>query len=64
MLGPAWGDAQPPVRQILLLQSFDRGNMIVDHFTGNLRVELDQRAGEAGERRSGRRGSDRVCRRA
>jgi signal transduction histidine kinase len=45
MLGAASGEAQPPVRQVLLLQSFDRGNMIVDQFTGNFRVELDQRAG-------------------
>jgi hypothetical protein len=31
MLGPASGEeAQPPVRQVLLLQSLDRGNMIVD----------------------------------
>jgi signal transduction histidine kinase len=45
MVGPASGEAQPPVRQLLLLQSYDRGNMILDHFTGNLRVDLDQRAG-------------------
>ena len=46
MLGPASGEeAQPAVRQVLLLQSFDRGNMILDYFTGNLRVDLDQRAG-------------------
>lgn len=29
-----------------MLQSFDRGNMILDHFTSNLRVELDQRSEE------------------
>ncbi len=45
MLGPASGEAQPPVQQVLMLQSFDRGNMIIDHFTGNLRVDLDRRAG-------------------
>ncbi len=28
-----------------MLQSFDRGNMTLDHFTGNFRVDLDQRAG-------------------
>ncbi len=44
MLGPASGEAQPPAQQVLMLQSFDRGNMIIDHFTGNLRVELDRRA--------------------
>jgi signal transduction histidine kinase len=45
MVGPASGEAQPPVRQVLLLQSYDRGNMILDHFTGNLRVDLDRSAG-------------------
>ena len=45
MLGPASGEAQPPVQQVLMLQSFDRGNMILDHFTSNLRVDLDGRAG-------------------
>jgi signal transduction histidine kinase len=45
MLGPPSGEAQSPVRQILLLQSFDRGNVVLDHFTGNLRVDLDRRAG-------------------
>ena len=33
------------VQQVLVLQSFDRGNLALDHFTGNFRVELDQRAG-------------------
>ena len=41
MLGAASGEAQPPVRQVLVLQSFDRGNLILDHFTGNFRVDLD-----------------------
>ena len=45
MINRASGEAQPPVRQVLLLQSFDRGNMIVDHFTGNLRVDLDRNVG-------------------
>ncbi len=45
MLDRASGEAQPPVRQVLLLQSYDRGNMIIDHFTGNLRVDLDRSAG-------------------
>ena len=44
LFGPAWSEAQPPIRQILLLQSLDRGNMVVDRFTGNLRVDLDRRA--------------------
>ena len=37
---------QPAVRQVLVLQSFDRGNLVLDHFTGNFRVDLDQRAGQ------------------
>jgi signal transduction histidine kinase len=45
MLGPVSGQAQPPVRQVLLLQSYDRGNLILDHFTGSLRVDLDRSAG-------------------
>ena len=36
-------EAQPPVHQVLVLQSFDRGSLTVDHFTGNFRVDLDQR---------------------
>ena len=44
LLGAAPSDAQPVVRQVLVLQSFDRGNPSVDQFTGNFRVELDRRA--------------------
>jgi hypothetical protein len=33
------------VRQVLVLQTFDRGNLIIDHFTGNFRIDLEQRAG-------------------
>ena len=36
-------EAEPKVRQVLMLQSFDRGNMTLDYFTGNFRVNLDQR---------------------
>jgi signal transduction histidine kinase len=46
ILAAAPVEAQAPVRQILVLHSFDRGNMILDHFTGGLRVELDRGAGE------------------
>ena len=63
-LGAASSEAQSPVRQVLVLQSFDRGNLILDHFTGNFRVDLIQRAGTTCELRSGPRGSDRVRRRA
>jgi len=37
--------AEPPVRQVLVLQSFDRGNLVLDHFTTNFRVDLDQYVG-------------------
>ena len=43
--GIASAEAAPVVRQVLVLQSFDRGNLIVDSFTGHFRVELDERAG-------------------
>jgi len=39
-------DAVEPARQVLVLQSFNRGILVVDHFTGDFRVELDQRAGK------------------
>jgi signal transduction histidine kinase len=45
VLAAAPSAAQPPVRQILVLHSFDRGNITVDHFTANFRVELDRRVG-------------------
>ena len=45
MLTAAWGEAAPAVRQVLVLESFDRGNMTLDRLTGNFRVDLDQRAG-------------------
>ena len=41
-----------------MLQSFDRGNIVVDRFTANFRVELDQRAERARERRPDRRGAN------
>ena len=47
VLAAASSEAQPAVRQVLLLQSFPRGNMPDDHLTGNFRVDLDQRAGQA-----------------
>src|SRR5579862_8477544 len=45
MLAAASSEAQSRVRHVLLLQSFVRGNLTVDSFTGNFRVELDRRAG-------------------
>ena len=45
VLGAAASGAAQPVRQVLVLQSFHRGNLVLDNFTTNFRVELDQRAG-------------------
>jgi signal transduction histidine kinase len=45
LLGASPIDAQPVVRQVLVLHSFARGNLILDQFAGNFRVDLDQRAG-------------------
>jgi signal transduction histidine kinase len=45
IVAPA-SQAQPAVKQVLVLQSLDRGNLTLDHFTGNFRVSLDQRAGK------------------
>ena len=39
----AW--AQPKVQQVLLLHGSDRGNLVLDTFTGNFRADLDERAG-------------------
>jgi signal transduction histidine kinase len=38
------GAAQPVQKQVLVLQSVQRGNIVVDSFTANFHVELDQRA--------------------
>ena len=43
LLAAASSEAQQVAPQVLLLQSVDRGNLPVDQFTGNFRVELDQR---------------------
>ena len=46
VLGPAATVAAQPVRQVLVLQSFHRGNLVIDNFTTNFHVELDHRAGQ------------------
>jgi signal transduction histidine kinase len=38
--------AEPKVQQVLLLQGSDRGNLVLDSFTGDFRVDLDDRAGK------------------
>jgi PAS domain S-box-containing protein len=47
MLAAVSNAAQPVVRQVLLLQSFPRGNMPDDHLTGNFHVDVDRMAGQA-----------------
>jgi len=48
LLSAAPGEAQSPIaqepvaQQVLVLQSVDRGNLILDYFTNNFRVELDR----------------------
>jgi signal transduction histidine kinase len=39
-------EAQPAVKQVLVLQSLDRGNLVLDQFTGDFRVGLDEHAGK------------------
>jgi len=43
VIGAASSEAQSPVKQVLILQSLDRGNLVLDQFTGEFRVNLDQR---------------------
>jgi signal transduction histidine kinase len=42
----AQAQPQPPVKQVLMLQSFDRGILVLDFFTGNFRASLDQSFGK------------------
>ena len=43
VVGAAANTAAQPVRQVLVLQSVNRGNRVIDEFTGSFRVELDRR---------------------
>jgi signal transduction histidine kinase len=38
--------AHAALKQVLVLQSLDRGNLVLDQFTADFRVELDARVGE------------------
>ena len=42
LLAASSSEAQPVAKQVLVLQSIDRGNMVLDYFTTNFRVEVDQ----------------------
>ena len=52
VLCAASSDAQPVVRQVLVLQSVDRGNLPIDRFTGNFRVDLGEGLGATREHHS------------
>jgi len=39
-------DAQAALKQVLVLQSLHRGNLVLDQFVGDFRVQLDKRVGE------------------
>ena len=56
LLGAAANGAAQPQQQVLVLQTAHSGNMILDCFTSNFHVELDQRDPTTGELRSSRRG--------
>jgi len=45
VIGAATSEAQSPVKHVLVLQSLDRGNLTLDHFTGIFRESLNQHAG-------------------
>ena len=45
LLCAASSEAQPRVQQVLVLQSFNRGNLVIDRFTTDFHFELDQRVG-------------------
>jgi signal transduction histidine kinase len=45
-IAAASSQAQQPVQQVLLLQSLNRGNVVLDRFTGDFRVSLDEFAGK------------------
>jgi len=45
LLAAATSDAAPTVRQVLVLESFDHGFLVLDYLTGRLRVDLEERIG-------------------
>ncbi len=45
-MGATTSNAQSPVKQILVLQSLDRGNLALDVFTAEFRARLDQSVGK------------------
>jgi signal transduction histidine kinase len=42
LLAAASSEAEPVPRQVLMLQSIDRGNLVLDYFTANFRADVDQ----------------------
>ena len=64
LLAAAASEAQPLARQVLVLQSIDRGNLVLDYFTTNFRVDVDQQVGQPCQFPSSQRGALGICRRA
>ena len=46
VIGAATAEAQSAVKQVLVLQTFNRGNLVLDDFTGEFRLGLDHPAGK------------------
>ena len=46
VIAAASSEAQPAPKQVLMLHSLNRGNLVLDQFTGDFRVRLDQQAGK------------------
>src|SRR5437660_1647617 len=46
ILVAAWSEAAPAARQVLILQSSERGTLVFDLFTADFRTALDQLSAE------------------
>jgi signal transduction histidine kinase len=47
VIAAASSDAQRAPKQVLMLQSLHRGNLVLDQFIGDFRVQVDERVGES-----------------
>src|SRR6187431_1069359 len=47
VIAAASSEAQPAPKQVLMLHSLNRGNLVLDQFTGDFHVRLDQQAGKS-----------------
>jgi hypothetical protein len=46
VIAAASSEAQPAPKQVLMLHSLNRGNLVLDQFTGDFHVRLDPQAGK------------------